>query len=225
MKILLDSEDLVVDSIVSRCCERVNAEFKKLSDNPEDYDLLIKNCDENFEVLETNVYKTLFLIPKNFNDFSNIKYFIKKPFLPSELIKFLSEFCDTEENVPSNILENNYKQKQLSILENKKEEDIQNISKIVDEIDSIENSSGYEFIQGIDNLLDEVNNFFNDDKKDTNIFDFKLVPVIKYKDKEKYVDLKKRLKEFILNEIKDLKKDEVIKDININITINKEVVC
>lgn len=89
MKILLKSENPAVLSIVEICCERAGFDRPYTKDDGE-FDLVIQDCDKLEDITDNK--EILFLIPRNFeNEVENVNFIIK-PFLPTELIKFLKDY-------------------------------------------------------------------------------------------------------------------------------------
>lgn len=124
MKILLDSQNSSISGVVSIACERVGAEFDKFQNDQSDYDLLIKDCENEDDILGVNPENTLFLLPKELGD-KNFKFQLIKPFLPSDLINFLSENFSKNEQISEEMSE-------------KIKNDMEKLSDIVKEIDELD---------------------------------------------------------------------------------------
>ena len=164
MKILLDNNNASIASIVNICCERINAEVLPYSNDIDEYDLIIKNCDENSDISEFDKTKTLFLVPKNLaGDFSS-NLCLQKPFLPIDLINFLAKFG-------SNSQENQHEQSVSVAMKEKIAQDTKSITQIVKEIDDIavinaeKNQIGGVSMpnSNIDNMIDEF--YLSDDDR------------------------------------------------------------
>ena len=164
MKILLDNDNASIANVVNICCERINAEVLPYSNDIDEFDLIIKDCDENSDISEFDKTKTLFLVPKNIaNNFSSCKY-LQKPFLPIDLINFLAKFG-------SNSQENQYEPSVSVAMKQKIAQDIKNISQIVKEIDDIAGTNIEKNQIGgvgmpnsnIDNMIDEF--YLSDDDR------------------------------------------------------------
>lgn len=163
MKILLDNNDQAISLIVATCCERVSANLKELDGVEEDYDLLIKDCDNDTNISEYNLYKTLFLLPRGSANRLSVKYFLEKPFLPNELIKFLNEFLVSNVEIDDSNENDFLSLDDLPVLDNgldqqntKIDEDIATIANIVNEIDKIDDKCDYDNIDENFNLDDDI---------------------------------------------------------------------
>ena len=136
MKILLDNDNASIANVVNICCERINAEVLPYSNDISEFDLIIKNCDESCDISEFDKNKTLFLVPKSIiNAFNSYKY-LQKPFLPIDLINFLTNFGSFSSNSNSDEIQNSDDTFSEAMGE-KIAQDIQTISKIVKEIDDM----------------------------------------------------------------------------------------
>jgi len=93
MKVLLEGNNQIVSKIVGTSCEQAGCDLlnNSIGDN-DDFELLVKDCENDTEISEFDQEKTLFLVPKTAYDKIDAKYKISKPFLPIELINFLSEY-------------------------------------------------------------------------------------------------------------------------------------
>lgn len=136
MKILLDNDNASIANVVNICCERINAEVLPYSNDIDEYDLIIKNYDDGCDISEFDKTKTLFLVPKNLigNFSSNLS--LPKPFLPIDLINFLTNFGSFVSNSNSDEtqnLDNTFSE----AMGEKIAQDIQTISQIVKEIDDM----------------------------------------------------------------------------------------
>lgn len=120
MKVLFDGSNQTVQNIVATCCEQ--AGFDMAENNEKDNaSLIVKDCDENTDFTEFDEDKTLFLLPKaKFLEVS-VKNKIAKPFLPMELIKFLSDFSSHK------------------VRESLNAENLENLSSILSDIDELDN--------------------------------------------------------------------------------------
>ena len=134
MKILLDNSNASIANVVNICCERINAEVLPYSNDISEFDLIIKNCDESCDISEFDKNKTLFLVPKSIiNEFNSYKY-LQKPFLPIDLINFLTNFGSfASSNNETQNSDNTFSE----AMGEKIAQDIQTISKIVKEIDDM----------------------------------------------------------------------------------------
>lgn len=153
MKILLKSENPAVLSIVEICCERAGFDRPYTKDDGE-FDLVIKDCERLEDV--TDDKETLFLIPRNFKDEVGNVNFIIKPFLPTELIKFLKDYetkadfseekfsLNTKENLDDKISplvsEENLSKQIISLKDEDKKDELEKIGSLIDEIDKMDDS-------------------------------------------------------------------------------------
>ncbi|MBQ9293013.1 MAG: hypothetical protein IJ211_07100 [Campylobacter sp.] len=131
MKILLDNDNASIANVVNICCERINAEVLPYSNDIDEYDLIIKNYDDGCDISEFDKTKTLFLVPKNLigNFSSNLS--LPKPFLPIDLINFLTNYANKPQD------EAGSQMKVSEAMGEKIAQDIQTISQIVKEIDDM----------------------------------------------------------------------------------------
>ena len=151
MKILLKSENPAVLSIVEICCERAGFDRPYTKDDGE-FDLVIQDCDKLEDVTDNK--ETLFLIPRNFeNEVGNVNFIIK-PFLPTELIKFLKDYdnkknfseekisLNTETNLNNQIdslkSQENLSSEIIPLKNEDKENELKEIGSLIDEIDEID---------------------------------------------------------------------------------------
>ncbi|MCR8684475.1 hypothetical protein [Campylobacter ureolyticus] len=152
MKILLKSENPAVLSIVEICCERAGFDRPYTKDDGE-FDLVIQDCDKLEDITDNK--GTLFLIPRNFeNEVGNVNFIIK-PFLPTELIKFLKDYeskanfnekkfsLSTEESINNKtvslVSEENLNNKTISLKDEDKANELEEIGSLIDEIDEMDN--------------------------------------------------------------------------------------
>lgn len=153
MKILLKSENPAVLSIVEICCERAGFDRPYTKDDGE-FDLVIQDCDKLEDITDNK--ETLFLIPRNFeNEVGNVNFIIK-PFLPTELIKFLKDYeskanfnekkfsLSTEESINNKtvslVSEENLNNKTISLKDEDKANELEEIGSLIDEIDKMDDS-------------------------------------------------------------------------------------
>lgn len=151
MKILLKSENPAVLSIVEICCERAGFDRPYTKDDGE-FDLVIQDCDKLEDITDNK--ETLFLIPRNFeNEVGNVNFIIK-PFLPTELIKFLKDYdnkkdfseekisLNTETNLNNQIdslkSQENLSSEIIPLKNEDKENELKEIGSLIDEIDEID---------------------------------------------------------------------------------------
>ncbi|VYS78882.1 hypothetical protein [Campylobacter ureolyticus] len=151
MKILLKSENPAVLSIVEICCERAGFDRPYTKDDGE-FDLVIQDCDKLEDITDNK--ETLFLIPRNFeNEVGNVNFIIK-PFLPTELIKFLKDFesktnfnekkssLNTEESLNDKInslaSEENLNDKTMTLKNEDKANELKEIGSLINEIDEMD---------------------------------------------------------------------------------------
>ncbi|MCZ6150567.1 hypothetical protein O6B96_05855 [Campylobacter ureolyticus] len=151
MKILLKSENPAVLSIVEICCERAGFDRPYTKDDGE-FDLVIQDCAKVEDVTDNK--EILFLIPKNFEDEVGNVNFIIKPFLPTELIKFLKDYdnkkdfseekisLNTETNLNNQIdslkSQENLSSEIIPLKNEDKENELKEIGSLIDEIDEID---------------------------------------------------------------------------------------
>lgn len=168
MKILLKSENPAVLSIVEICCERAGFDRPYTKDDGE-FDLVIKDCERLEDV--TDDKETLFLIPRNFKDEVGNVNFIIKPFLPTELIKFLKDYegkadfseekfsLNTKENLNEKISplvsEENLSKQIISLKDEDKKDELEKIGSLIDEIDKMDNSKTNDKTLKEEDSLDE----------------------------------------------------------------------
>lgn len=151
MKILLKSENPAVLSIVEICCERAGFDRPYTKDDGE-FDLVIQDCDKLEDTTDNK--ETLFLIPRNFeNEVGNVNFIIK-PFLPTELIKFLKDYeskanfnekkssLNTEESLNEKInslaSEENLNDKTMTLKNEDKANELKEIGSLINEIDDMD---------------------------------------------------------------------------------------
>lgn len=151
MKILLKSENPAVLSIVEICCERAGFDRPYTKDDGE-FDLVIQDCDKLEDITDNK--ETLFLIPRNFeNEVGNVNFIIK-PFLPTELIKFLKDYeskanfnekkssLNTEESLNDKInslaSEENLNDKTMTLKNEDKANELKEIGSLINEIDEMD---------------------------------------------------------------------------------------
>lgn len=151
MKILLKSENPAVLSIVEICCERAGFDRPYTKDDGE-FDLVIQDCDKVDDITDNK--ETLFLIPRNFeNEIGNVNFIIK-PFLPTELIKFLKDYgnkkdfseekisLNTETNLNNQIdsleSQENLSSEIIPLKNEDKENELKEIGSLIDEIDEMD---------------------------------------------------------------------------------------
>jgi len=97
MKILLLSENQAVINVVNICLDKPDFElFNALLDDGH-CDLVIKDVDGDEDLSDFDEDTTLFLLARDKFETFLARNKIKKPFLPSELIKFLEDY---EQNLP-----------------------------------------------------------------------------------------------------------------------------
>lgn len=135
MKIFLDSSNPSIASIVNICCERTD---NILVSSKEEAELVIKDCNSADDV--DNLDNTLYLISKNFGDI-DVTNSIYKPFLPTEMIKFIKNF--------------NIKPRQVELSNSST---IEELSEIVRDIDSMDDEI-LEFGSKDDYSLESNNDF------------------------------------------------------------------
>ena len=168
MKILLKSENPAVLSIVEICCERAGFDRPYTKDDGE-FDLVIKDCERLEDV--TDDKETLFLIPRNFKDEAENVNFIIKPFLPTELIKFLKDYetktdfseekfsLNTKENLDDKISplvsEENLSKQIISLKDEDKKDELEKIGSLINEIDEMDNSKTNDKTLKEEDSLDE----------------------------------------------------------------------
>lgn len=168
MKILLKSENPAVLSIVEICCERAGFDRPYTKDDGE-FDLVIKDCERLEDV--TDDKETLFLIPRNFKDEAENVNFIIKPFLPTELIKFLKDYetkadfseekfsLNTKENLDDKISplvsEENLSKQIISLKDEDKKDELEKIGSLIDEIDKMDDSKTNDKTLKEEDSLDE----------------------------------------------------------------------
>ena len=168
MKILLKSENPAVLSIVEICCERAGFDRPYTKDDGE-FDLVIKDCERLEDV--TDDKETLFLIPRNFKDEVGNAKFIIKPFLPTELIKFLKDYetkadfseekfsSNTKENLDEKISplvsEENLSKQIISLKDEDKKDELEKIGSLINEIDEMDNSKTNDKTLKEEDSLDE----------------------------------------------------------------------
>ncbi|NLY03529.1 MAG: hypothetical protein GXZ15_01605 [Campylobacter sp.] len=115
MKIFLSSKNPAISSIVNICCERTDND---LVSDENSADLVIKDCEIAEDV--ENLDNTLYLIPKDL-EYIECKNRIIKPFLPTEMIKFIKNFTTD------------------SFFDEEKKSELEIISDMVKEIDELDN--------------------------------------------------------------------------------------
>ena len=168
MKILLKSENPAVLSIVEICCERAGFDRPYTKDDGE-FDLVIKDCERLEDV--TDDKGTLFLVPRNFKDEVGNVNFIIKPFLPTELIKFLKDYeskadfseekfsLNTKENLDDKISplvsEENLSKQIISLKDEDKKDELEKIGSLIDEIDKMDDSKTNDKTLKEEDSLDE----------------------------------------------------------------------
>ncbi|MCZ6134328.1 hypothetical protein [Campylobacter ureolyticus] len=151
MKILLKSENPAVLSIVEICCERAGFDRPYTKDDGE-FDLVIQDCDKVEDITDNKAI--LFLIPRNFEDEVGNVNFIIKPFLPTELIKFLKDYeskadfneekfsLNTEESlndkINSLVSEENLNDKTMTLKNEDKANELKEIGSLINEIDEMD---------------------------------------------------------------------------------------
>ncbi|MBP5778745.1 MAG: hypothetical protein J6W17_02140, partial [Campylobacter sp.] len=131
MKILLDNNNAAIANVINICCERINAEVLPYSNEINEYDLIIKNYEPGCDISEFDKTKTLFLVSKNLIDNFSSNLCLPKPFLPIDLVNFLTNYA----NKPQGEAESETEVSE--VMGEKIAQDIQTISQIVKEIDDM----------------------------------------------------------------------------------------